>query len=103
MSKFEAFKECCKQDLDAMRESLKTDGVYTYNEMVKRLRKVQNNMNQHTLVVMFGDQLGEHLWEKFVIENHRNALSWMSKLNEEYLFFFLSEVKRCPEFPQGYY
>lgn len=90
-SKYDLFKEECDDDIDAMRNKLRTKGVYDYTRIATLLRKAQNKMCQWHLVELFDKQLGEHLWSKFISAD-RNILRWLNLLNEEYAFFILFHI-----------
>lgn len=91
-TKFEEFKQACDDDIDAMRDQLRGRGVYDYTRLATDLHKAQNKMNMYHLIDMFGNQLGEHLWMKF-LNSQRNILTWLNTLNEEYRFFVLVNIQ----------
>lgn len=84
-------------DMDAHHERMRNNGTFEFSDAVKIMEKLSLHMNGYTLVYLFGEQLGSHLWEKF-IDNNRNLLSWLRTLTSEYRFFLLHEVKNNPYF-----
>lgn len=89
----EIFTENAKQDIDKYRKELIGDGSFDFSSQIKELEKLQSNMSQSTLVYLFGDDLGRHLFAKFVNEYSRNLLSFFRGLHSEYRFFILYELK----------
>lgn len=95
-SQYEKFNKKFKADPDAFREALRNEAVYDFSTTVKALQKLQINISHANLTAMFGGQLGSHLWEKFVVGHHRNLLTWLQNLTDEYRFFILHELKTNP-------
>lgn len=92
MSQFEKWKAEFERDPEAFREQQKSEKIFIFDKAVIRLQKLQNNMSQFWLVDWFGEQLGNHLWEKFIHEHNRNVLSWFNKLTNEYRFFITTKL-----------
>jgi hypothetical protein len=92
-TRYELFLASAKSDMTAYREKLKGDGSFAYVSQVTDLARLGNNMNYFMLVYLFGDILGNHLNEKFVIQHNRNLLSFLTELTSEYRFFILYELK----------
>ncbi len=93
-TKYEQFYEDANVDLDKFKSDAHADGIYTFTNSTLLLQKLQHHMNHDMLVNRFGEQLGGHLWEKFVYHHNRNLLSWLSKLTAEYRFFIIYELKK---------
>jgi hypothetical protein len=92
-TRYEKFVKDAHDDIDAFKADAHANEVYHFTRAVKGLQKLQHHMSCNTLINMFGDQLGKHLWEKFISQHNRNVLSWLSKLTDEYRFFILHELK----------
>lgn len=92
MTKFEEWKASFEQNSEGFREQNNKNGVYDFDKIVKRLQRLQNNMSHDVLITWFGSQIGDHLWEKFWMEDNRNILNWFNKLYGEYRFFIVSEL-----------
>lgn len=92
-TRYEQFKENAEADLRAHQDRLSGDGTFSYVAQVEQLERLSIRMSGHTLSYLFGEQLGTHLWEKFVTECHRNLLHFFRHLTSEYRFFILYEPK----------
>ena len=92
-TRYELFKEDAQKDIKAYQDRLMGDGTWSYVAQVNQLEKLSINMSGRMLTYLFGDQLGEHLAEKFVVECHRNLLYFLRQLTSEYRFFILYELK----------
>jgi len=93
MTRFEWFTADAKRDIQAYREKLKGDGTFSYVNQVIQLETFGKKLNRNLFIYLFGERLGDHLNEKFVIESHRNLLAFLSSLTSEYQFFLLHELK----------
>lgn len=101
-TRYEFFLSSARSDIKNYREKLKGDGTFNYLDQVTQLENLSNKMNSSMLVYLFGDQLGMHLAEKFVIECNRNLLTFFSRLTNEYRVFILHELKNNEQiFMQG--
>lgn len=92
-TRYEIFKASAQADIDVYRRDLSKDGTFNYVDQVTQLERLSINMSGKTLVYLFGDLLGAHLWEKFVIECQRNLLHFFRRLTSEYKFYILHELK----------
>lgn len=92
MSQFDSWKARFEQDPEEFREQQKSEKIFIFDKAVIRLQKLQNSMSGWDLEDWFGEQLGKHLWEKFVTEHNRNILSWFNKLTNEYRFFITTKL-----------
>ena len=92
-TRYEEFIESYEDDRDKVRQELKDKGVYDFQNYFIALEEFQNKVNASVFVYLFGSQLGEHLWEKFVNQSGRNAIRRLSTLTSEYRFFILHEIK----------
>lgn len=92
MTQFEYWKASFKANQEAFREQQKTDKIFMFDKAVIRLQKLQNNMSYWVLEEWFGEQLGKHLWDKFIEEHDRNLLIWFNKLTNEYRFFITTQL-----------
>lgn len=85
----ELLMERFKSQPDAVRDELKHAGAYDASKHILIMEKLQNHLSGYLMVEWFGEQLGNHLWEKFAVHHKRNILSWLSKLTSEYRFFVI--------------
>lgn len=92
VSQFDSWKARFEQDPEVFREQQKSEKIFIFNKAVIRLQKLQNSMSGYDLEDWFGEQLGKHLWDKFVTEHNRNVLSWFNKLTNEYRFFITTKL-----------
>lgn len=92
MSQFDSWKARFEQDPEGFREQQKSEKIFIFDKAVIRLQKLQNNMSGWDLEDWFGEQLGRHIWLKFVDEHNRNVLSWFNKLTNEYRFFIVTKL-----------
>lgn len=92
-SRFETFVEEFKKDPDNYQKKLFADGSFAYSEQVDNLIEFANKVNYNLFVYLFEHQLGEHLATKFIEENNRNLLSFFSRIDSQYRFFILYEIK----------
>lgn len=92
MTPFESWKASFEADPEAFRAQQREEKIFTFDKAVIRLQKLQNNMSGWDLEDWFGEQLGKHLWGKFVNEHNRNVLSWFNKLTNEYRFFITTKI-----------
>lgn len=92
-TRYEIFKASAQADIAAYRKDLKADGTFSYVDQVTQLERLSINMSGKTLIYLFGDLLGTHLWEKFVVECQRNLLHFFRQLTSEYKFYILHELK----------
>lgn len=74
---------------DRVREELIASGVYEWSKNILVLEKMQYNINLYAMEAMFGEEMGEKLWQGFTVEYGRNLISWLmglgSLLNEQEL------------------
>lgn len=92
-SRYELFKETAEEDIRAHQDRMAGDGTFDYVSQVNQLEKLSINLSGNMMVYLFGDQLGNHLWEKFAIGSHRNLLYFLRGLTSEIRFFILHELK----------
>lgn len=92
-SRYELFKADAAKDIDHYRKKVKGDGSFEYVDQVKQLQRLSNKMSGRLMVYLFGEQLGEHLIEKFVVECNRNLLNFLDKLDSQIKFYILYELK----------
>lgn len=92
MTQFEDWKIDFERNPEAFRQRQQDERIFIFDKAVIRLQKLQNNMSGWDLEDWFGEQLGKHLWEKFVNEHNRNVLSWFNKLTNEYRFFITTKL-----------
>lgn len=93
MTPYEAFKQNAEADINSYREKMYGNGQFEFRDCIKELITFQNKVSYFTLERMFGIDLGQHLWDKFVNQCNRNALNFLSKLNAEIQFYILYEIK----------
>lgn len=98
MTEFESFKAAAGEDMAAYREKESTKAAFELAKTVEMLEQLQNKMSGYTLVRLFGDDLGLHLWEKFVNNHNRNVVSWLNSLTKEYRFYILHQLRNDPYF-----
>lgn len=87
---YEKWKSEFHHDQAGFREKQKEEQIFQFDKVVIKLQKLQNHMNCWDLEDLFGEQIGRHLWQKFVKEHNRNILSWFNKLTNEYRFFIIT-------------
>lgn len=92
-TRFEAFKATARTNIEQYRKDLSGDGSFQYVDQVMVLAEFSNKLNTKLLVYLFGEQLGEHLGTKFVIQCDRNLLKFLASLSSEYRFYILHEIK----------
>jgi hypothetical protein len=92
-TRYEKFMEDANSDVERFKSDAHAEGIYKFTADIKLIEKLQYHINQRIVIDLFGKQLGEHLWDKFVEKHGRNLLSWLSKLTEEYRLFILYELK----------
>ena len=92
MTPFESWKASFEADPEAFRAQQREEKIFTFDKAVIRLQKLQNSMSGCDLEDWFGEQLGKHMWDKFVNEHNRNVLSWFNKLTNEYRFFITTKI-----------
>lgn len=101
MSRFEeftkSFAEARQNDtVNKWQKPLIDNGTYKFSDDLKKLSQFQNKLSRETFVYMFDEQLGEHLWDRFVNHASRNLLYFLPLLTDEYRFFILYEFKNNP-------
>lgn len=92
MTEFESWNKDFERDPEGFRTRQKDERIFIFDKAVKRMQMLQQHMSYYTLTDWFGDQLGEHLWNKFITEHSRNVLSWFNKLTNEYRFFITTKL-----------
>ena len=92
MTQFDKWKASFEADPEAFRAQQQSEKIFIFDKAVIRLQKLQNSMSGWDLEDWFGEQLGKHLWEKFIHEHNRNVLSWFNKLTNEYRFFITTKL-----------
>lgn len=92
-TRFEAFKATANSNMEQYRKDLKGDGSFQYVEQVMSLAEFSNKLNQKLLVYLFGEQLGEHLAVKFVVQCNRDLLKFLASLSGEHRLYLLHEIK----------
>jgi len=70
--------------------------MYDAAATIKGFQKFQNKASLAMFVYMFGEQLGSHLWEKFVKQCQRNVLNLFTYLTDEYRIFIIHEIQTNP-------
>ncbi|MDU8350947.1 hypothetical protein RYA05_03445 [Pseudomonas syringae pv. actinidiae] len=92
-SRYEIFSQKAKEDINAYRDKLQSDGTFSFVSQVLELERLGNHMNTRMLEYLFGDLLGSHLADKFANQCRGNLLAFLSRLTSEYRFFILHELK----------
>lgn len=98
MTGFESFKAAAEEDMTAYREKESTKAAFDLAKTAEMLEQLQNKMSGYTLIHLFGEELGSHLWGKFVSGHGRNVISWLNSLTKEYRFFILHQLRNDPYF-----
>lgn len=93
MTEFEKFKASAEADMTAYREKPSTQAAFDLAKTTELLEQLQNKMSGYTLIHMFGEDLGSHLWGKFVSGHGRNVISWLNSLTKEYRFYILHQLR----------
>lgn len=89
---YEMFMKSFQDNPEAFREKQKELDAFAFSRVVMSLQRLQHHLSGYIMVDWFGEQLGNHLWEKFVIQHNRNLLSWLSKITSEYRYFVLHHL-----------
>ena len=92
-SRYEAFMEEGYEDLDGFRSKHVDLGSYEFNDSVKALIDMQNKINRDTMVYLFGEDIGQHYWDKFIYNHGRNVLSFLGSMTAEARFFLMYQIK----------
>lgn len=92
-SRYDQFIIDAKNDIDHYRKKLSGDGSFEYISQIDSLILFEKKVNKNLMVYLFEEQMGEHLWVKFVIASERNLLKFLASLTSEYKFFILYEIK----------
>lgn len=93
MTRFEEFKATAQSNILSYNKRLTEAGVWDIKTATKYLQEFQNKLSYRLMVEMFGADLGPHLWDEFRGQHNGCALSWFSRLNEEFYIFVLHEIK----------
>lgn len=91
MTEFEHFVAKFKNSPEAFREDMNRDNTYDFAKVAKTLQSAQNNLSGYIMIDLFGQQLGSHLFEKFVTQYNRNLLLFMNSLGTEEHFFLMHQ------------
>lgn len=92
-SLYELFCESARNDISKYRDELQGNGSFDYSNQVTELMNLQNRLNLSLLVHLFGDKLGTHYAEKYVIDYNRNILNFFNSMDSEARFFLLHQLK----------
>ena len=92
-SRYESFLSDAQADVASFKERAKEDGTYAFSSDINKIVEFSNRVSGKLMQYLFGDQLGKHLFEKFVCEYDRNFLDFLSYLHSNYKFFLLFEIK----------
>lgn len=92
-SRYDQFIIDAKNDIEHYRKKLSGDGSFDYIDQIDSLVIFEKKVSRNLMVYLFEEQMGEHLWVKFVIASERNLLKFMASLTEEYKVFILHEIK----------
>ena len=93
LSRYQTFVDRAVGNFLDYEKKMKGNGSFQYSDQVIELFQLSNKMNKNLLVYLFGEQLGHHLAEKFVVECHRNLLAFFNCIDSQYSFFILHELK----------
>lgn len=93
MTNFEEFIEIANKNPEEYRKKLTGNGSFDYAEQINQLQELSNKLSYKLMVHWFGEQIGEHLFVKFVNDSDRNILKFFSALDYDYKFFILYELK----------
>lgn len=92
-SRYDIFVINAKNNHESYRKDVSGNGSFEYVQQVLDLMTLSDKLNMPLLVYLFGKQLGEHLAYKFVMECDRNLMKFFGKLDSQYRFFLLHELK----------
>ena len=95
-TRFDLFKSQAQANIDAYHEKKSTKDTFALIKELDLITQLQYKMSGWTLIALFGDQFGEHLWVKFTQDHHGNLLNWLGSLSSEYRLFILHELKNDP-------
>lgn len=93
MERFEQFIADAEDDMATYQKKVSGNGQFEYSQQVRDLIEFSNKASLRTLVYMFGEHLGNHLWMKWKSDCKGDLLYFLSKLTAEYSFFILYEIK----------
>lgn len=91
MTEFEKFVARFKNYPESFREEMKRESTYDFAQVARKLQTAQNNLSGYIMVELFGQRLGDHLFEKFVSQYSRNLLLFMNSLGTEEHFFLMHQ------------
>ena len=93
MSEYDKFKEEINRDRDRYIKFYEENELRSYFSQIDELMKLQNHLSLRVCVKLFDEQLGTHLFEKFVENSDRNILHFLNSLDSEYKCFLLLQLK----------
>lgn len=80
-------------ELKKVRFALEANKVSDTSDAVMAIDSANKKLGEKHLIDVFGEDLGEHLWEKLGRQHGGNVLSFLSKLTSEYRFSFIVSLK----------
>lgn len=90
-TRFEQFLDY-GQNSDKYAEDIRGNGGFDYHKQVTQLIALSNNMNYRLLVYLFGDQIGQHMAQKY-LNKGRDLLAFLGSIDGPERFFLLHELK----------
>lgn len=81
------------EKLKSVRLALSDRKIFDTSESVIAIDSANNNLSEEHLIDIFGECLGEHLWDKLNRQHGGNVLSFLSRLTSEYRFSLIISLK----------
>lgn len=92
-SRFDIFKDQAQMGSgEEYQSKMKGNGSFDYRRQVDSLIQLSNQMNGRLLIYLFGFWHGQHLADLYY-NCDRNLLTFFSRIDSEYRFFILYELK----------
>lgn len=90
---FDVFKKDAEKDIKAYHQRVKDNGVSSFIQDVNLIIRFSQDATPHTMINLFGEDLGMHLWGKLVNHYDRDMLNFIMSLSSEYKVYFLYSIK----------
>lgn len=90
---FNEFITTAQEDPESYREMMRENGTGNLLKDINKLSDFSLKLAPMTMLNIFGDHLGYHMWEKFVVEANRDILRFIPMLSESYRVYFIYRVQ----------
>lgn len=81
------------EKMKLVRLALSDRKICDTSESVMAIDSANKNLGEKHLIDIFGECLGEHLWDKLNRQHGGNVLSFLSRLTSEYRFSLIISLK----------